>query len=189
MPSIIKSLFIFIIICSTIISDTPLSIAATLKTDSNTTSGYSALKLFLDDEQYLTMIRRAKMIITFSAISEKSSDLIDNIADTSKQSLDELETLLTQKPTVIITEFADDSIAKATLDSLRMTAAKELFFEPKEFEKNLLLGQIKILRVISHLAKQLEEKEVNAKRKLWLKSLAERYEAYYQQVNARISIS
>jgi len=174
-----------------VIADSPVvtSNVQQANTSLDTVSGYSALKLFLEDEQNLTIIRRAKMLITFSGISDQSTKLIDDIADTSTQALEELEKLSTAKPAFEFVEFPDETIAKATVDSLRMTTAKEFLFAGDDFEKNLLLSQLKILRLISHLAKQLEEKETNAKRKMWLGKLSDRYESYYQKVNASILIS
>ncbi len=152
-------------------------------------SGYSALKLFLEDEQHLTTLRRVKLVLAFEGISDKSTRLVDEIADTSEQALDDLEKLAAARPAIVFEEFSDDSIGKATFDSLRIATAKELLLETDDFEKDLLLSQSNILRVISHLAKQLEAKETNAKRKAWLNRLAVRYEKYYQQVYARISIT
>lgn len=152
-------------------------------------SGYSALKLFLEDEQHLTTLRRVKLVLAFEGISDQSTRLVDEIADTSEQALDDLEKFAAARPTIVFEEFSDDSIGKATFDSLRIATAKELLLETDDFEKDLLLSQSNILRVISHLAKQLEEKETNAKRKAWLNKLAVRYEKYYQQVYARISIT
>ncbi|MGD2054066.1 MAG: hypothetical protein PVG45_08155 [Gammaproteobacteria bacterium] len=151
--------------------------------------GYSVLKLFLEDEQHLTTIRRVKTVISFEGISENSTKLVDAIADTSEQALAELENLAAASPAIVFEEFSEDSIGKATLDSLRMTTAKELLLDADEFEKNLLLSQSQILRVISHLAKQLEEKETSDKRKFWLGKLAERYENYYQQVYALLLVT
>jgi hypothetical protein len=147
------------------------------------------LKLFLEDEQHLTTIRRVKTVISFEGISENSTKLVDAIADTSEQALAELENLAAASPAIVFEEFSEDSIGKATLDSLRMTTAKELLLDADEFEKNLLLSQSQILRVISHLAKQLEEKETSDKRKFWLGKLAERYENYYQQVYALLLVT
>jgi len=152
-------------------------------------SGYSALKLFLQDEQHLTTIRRAKTLITFRGISDKSKKLIDEIADSSETALEELEKLAAAKPVIVFKKFSDESIGKATFDSLRLATAKEFLFETEDFEKNLLISQSQILRVISHLSKELEEKETNTKRKAWLHELSKRYEKYYQQVFALISIT
>lgn len=156
--------------------------------DSPTATGYSALKLLLEDEQYLTTIRRTRMVLTFSDINNDSRKLIDSIADSSEQALEEMETLTQVKPQIRYVDFSDDSISKATFDSLRMTEGKEFLFGSDDFEKNLLISQLKILRVISHLAIQLEEQETNLKRKKWLIKLAANYEDYYQKVNQRISI-
>lgn len=152
-------------------------------------SGYSALKIFLEDEQYLTTIRRTKMVITFSDISDNSKKLIDDIADSSEQALVELEAFAQQKPVVVFEDFSEEMIAIATLDSLRMETAKEFLFEADDFEKNLLLSQLKVLPVISHLAEQLEKKETNLKRKTWLNELAKKYKDYYQQVDDSISLA
>lgn len=162
--------------------------ASNRTTPGPTSNGYSALKLFLEDQQYLTIIRRTKMVITFSTISDNSTELIDNIASTSESALEEMEKLQDAKPKIVFVEFSDNMIGKATFDSLRMTEGKEFLFD-SDFEKNLLLSQLKVLRVISHLALQLEEKETNAKRKKWLNKLATHYENYYQKVNARILIA
>ena len=158
-------------------------------TTSTVDAGYSALKLFLEDEQHLTTIRRVKLVLAFEGISDKSKKLVDEIADSSEQALEDLEKLATAKPVIVFEDFPDESIGKATLDSLRIATAKEFLFETDDFEKDLLISQSQILRVISHLAKQLAEKETNAKRKAWLNKLAIRYEKYYQQVYARISIT
>ena len=152
-------------------------------------AGYSALKLFLEDEQHLTTIRWVKTIITFDGISDHSKKLIDEIADSSEQALEDLELLAMLKPAIVFEEFPDESIGKATLDSLRMETAREFLLYTDDFEKSLLISQSQILRVISHLARQLEENETSSKRKAWLQKLANRYENYYQQVYARISIN
>ncbi len=189
MSSFYKLLFITSLISAFVIADNPVVNANNRSATSPTSTGYSALKLFLEDEQYLTAIRRTKMVISFSGISEKSEKLIDKISDSSEQAIEELEKLAAIKPSLVFEEFSDETIGKATLDSLRMTTAKEFLLESENFEKNLLLSQLNILRVISHLAEQLEEKETSSKRKAWLKKLANRYENYYQQIYARITIS
>ncbi len=129
------------------------------------------------------------MVISFSGISDKSEKLIDEISDSSEQAIEELEKLAALKPAVVFEEFSDEKIGKATFDSLRMTTAKEFLFESDNFEKNLLLSQLNILRVITHLAEELEEKETCTKRKAWLNKLANRYESYYQQTYERIKLS
>ena len=189
MSSFYKLLAITGLITAFVIADNPVVNADNRSAVSTTATGYSALKLFLEDEQYLTAIRRTKMVISFSGISDKSRKLIDAISDTSEQAIDELEKLSAVKPSFVFEEFSDETIGKATLDSMRITTAKDLLLESENFEKNLLLSQLNILRVISHLAIQLEEKETSGKRKAWLNKLANRYESYYQQVYARIKIS
>ncbi len=189
MSSLFKPLFISALVVIINISSTN-SISADSKAAANSSSaGYSVLRLFLEDEQHLTTIRHTKMLITFSAVSDRSGELIDDIATSSELALGELEKLAQAKPAVVFKEFSDDTIAKATFDSLRLTTAKEFLLENENFEKNLLLSQLKVLRVISHLARQLEESESNSSRKAWLSKLEDRYEDYYQQVNTRISIS
>ena len=189
MSSFYKLIVITGLITAFVIADNPVVNANNRSAASPTATGYSALKLFLEDEQYLTAIRRTKMVISFSSISDKSSKLIDAINDTSEQAIEDLEKLSAVKPSFVFEEFSDETIAKATLDSLRITTAKEFLLESENFEKNLLLSQLNILRVISHLARELEEKETSGKRKAWLNKLANRYESYYQQIYARITIS
>lgn len=190
MPSFFKIIFVSILVSFFVIADDPVVYANDRTANSSVSTGYSALKLFLEDEEHLTAIRRTKMMITFSGISDDSGELIDDIASTSEQALEELEQLTTIKPRIKLIEFSDDLIGKATFDSLRLTAGKEfLFVEAEDFEKNILVSQLKVLRVISHLALALEEKETSIKRKKWLNKLAVRYESYYQKVNSRISLS
>ena len=190
MPSIFKLFFVSILISFFVIADNPLVSANNRSASSSVSTGYSALKLFLEDEEHLTAIRRTKMVITFSDISDGSRKLIDDIANSSEQALEEMEKLAAAKPRIELVEFSDDLIGKATFDSMRLTAGKEfLFVEAEDFEKNLLVSQLKVLRVISHLALALEEKENNSKRKRWLGKLAVKYENYYQKVNARIALS
>ena len=152
-------------------------------------TGYSVLRLFLKDEQHLTTIRRVKLVIGFEGVSDRTAKLVDRIADASAEALDELEALAAARPAIAFEEFPDDSIGKATLDSLRVATAKQFLLETDDFEKDLLLSQAQILRVISHLAEQLQEKESNPKRKAWLGKLAQRYDNYYHQVYARITIT
>ena len=151
--------------------------------------GYYALRLFLQDEQYLTTIRRMKMVVTLRGISEKASSLIDDISDASEQAVEELEELAMLKPAIIYPRMSDDSIAKTTLDSLRLKTAKEFLLKSDDFEKNILISQLHALRVISHLAAQLERKDSNIDRKKWLENLVTRYEDFYQQVYAMIAVT
>ena len=158
-------------------------------TTSAVDSAYSVLKLLLEDEQHLTAIRRTKMVITFTSINDTSSKLIDGISDSSEQLLNELEILSEANPDINFSSFSDDTIAATTLDSLRLATAKEFLFDSDNFEKNLLLSQLRILPVIIHLAEQLEKKETNTDRKQWLSKLANQYKKHYQLVNSRISVS
>ena len=68
-------------------------------------SGYSALKLFLEDEQHLTTLRRVKLVLAFEGISDKSTRLVDEIADTSEQALDDLEKLAAARPAIVFRNF------------------------------------------------------------------------------------
>ena len=163
--------------------------AITSSTTGTIDSGYSVLKLLLEDEQHLTAIRRVKMVVTFSGINDASARLIDEISENSERSLDELEKLAEEKSGIILSDLSSDTIAVATLNSLRMTTAKEFLFAGDDFEKDLLISQLKVLPVIIHLAEQLEIKETNANRKKWLNQLAGQYEKHYQQINSRITLS
>jgi len=189
MVSLYRLIFVSCLIGILNISNAAIVVTGNQADTISISSGYSALRLFLEDEQHLTFIRRAKMIITFSDISDNASTLIDDIAASSEQALAELEKLEKAKPHIVFEDFSDDTIAKATFDSLRMASAKEFLFDSDNFEKNLLLSQLKVLPVISHLAMQLEKKETNNRRKIWLNNLAARYAKHYQQVNERILIS
>ena len=151
--------------------------------------GYSVLRLLLEDEQHLTLIRRTKTVLTFSGISDGSRKLVDEIADASEQALDQLERLAESKPGIEFLELSEHTIALSTLDSIRMQTARDFLFSGDDFEKKLLVSQMQVLRVISHLARELGEEETNLKRKAWLDKLAVRYENYYQQVYARLSVS
>ncbi len=170
---------------------TSSSYAITLKPDpviNDLSSGYSVLRLLLEDEQHLTTIRRIKAVITFGGISETSTQLIDDIAGLSSTTLEELEIFALHKPAVSFVEFSDDMIGKATLDSLRMTTTKEFLFNTDNFEKNLLVSQAQVLRVISHLAAELAEQEPDVKRKTWLKQVSMQFEGFYVQVYERITL-
>ena len=188
-PFLYTLLFFTSLLGVAVVAGNPAIGASHQKTTNTVDAGYSALKLFLEDEQHLTTIRRVKLVLAFEGISDNSRKIIDQIADSSEQALEDLEKLATARPVIIFEDFSDESIGKATFDSLRIATAKEFLFETDDFEKDLLISQSQILRVISHLAKQLAEKETNAKRKAWLNKLAIRYEKYYQQVYARISIT
>ncbi len=187
-PRNLKLIVLTVLFC-TLLATVPAMGARHPSSGASLEAGYSALKLFLQDEQHLTTIRRIKTVLTFKGTSTQTTELIDRIADTSEQALDELEQLAAAKPAIVFEEFDDASIGKATLDSMRFTTAKELVFDSGEFEKSLLISQSQILPVISHLARQLEQNETNAKRKAWLNKLANRFDEYYREVYARIAIT
>ena len=176
---------------------TVLAVIAAAPSQANTGSldrthingGYSVLKLLLEDEQHLTLIRRTKKVLTFSSISDESRTLVDEIADASEKALQQLEQLAASKPGIEFQELAEHEIAHSTLDSIRMKTATDFLFSGDDFEKQLLVSQMQVLRVISHLAKELEEEETNLRRKAWLNKLAMRYENYYQQVYSRLTVS
>jgi hypothetical protein len=147
------------------------------------------LRLLLEDEQHLTTIRRIKAILMLEGISEPSRKLIDDIAGLSSTALEELDALAPHKPSIHFVEFSDELIGKATLDSLRMTAAKEFLLDNDNFEKNLLISQAQVLRVVAHLATELADKEVNAKRREWLSKLSGEYTNLYNLVYRRIALS
>ncbi len=192
MPLLLNALILTSLVSTLIISDTPIPVVETPQQrnsiSASNQAGYNVLKLLLEDEQYLTTIRRTRMILTFTTINDTSSELIDEISDSSGEAIDELKLLADENPTILFHELEDNTIEKSTLDALRMTTAKEFIFDGDNFEKNLLLSQLKVLRLISHLATQLKEIEPNTKRNVWLGELAEQYENYYQRINMRISL-
>ena len=187
MTSLSKLITLLILLTALVSADSPV-VTAHSAGHSQLAAGYSVLRLFLQDEQHLTTIRRVKMLVSFSGISEPSTRLIDSINDSAEQALIKLERLATLRPAIDFINYPDENIGKATFDSLRQATAKEFLFDTDHFEKNLLLSQFKVLRVISHLAAQLAEKEPNHRRKRWLEKLAARYESHYQKINHRISL-
>lgn len=188
MPTLSRFTLITLLLGILTASDPSAAHNKTPSTGNSIASGYTALKLFLEDEQYLTTIRRTKMVLTFSGISDASTNLVDEITDASEQAIEELEKLKLEKPSFTFEEFPEENIAIVTLDSLRMATAREFLFNDTNFEKDLLISQLKVLRVISHLASQLAENETSNKRKTWLNNLARRYERFYQKVYARVKI-
>ena len=156
---------------------------------SEVNSGYSILLLFLENQKNLTTLGQIKALFMFKDINDDSAKLILKITKSSEEALAELEKLASKKPTIIVKEFSDNSISKATFDSLRITTAKELLFDSENFEKNFLFSQAQLIRVISHLAEELEAQEVNEKRKAWLLKLVKRYEAYYSLIYKRITLT
>ena len=105
MPSFFKIIFVSILVSFFVIADDPVVYAKDRSASSSIATGYSALKLFLEDEEHLTAIRRTKMMITFSGISDGSAKLIDDIASTSEQALEELEQLTNTQPRINSSSF------------------------------------------------------------------------------------
>ncbi len=184
-------IIIFSLLAILVFSDRPVFANSESARDSrvNLNTGYGALKLFLSDEQYLSIIRRTKAVLMFKGIGESSKQLIDDISDTSAMALEQLEYLASAKPAILTEEFSDDAITMSTFDAMRMTTAKELLFSGDDFEKSLLLSQAQILGVISHLLRQIEQQEPNLKRRDWLGKLAGRYEEYYRKVYACLRVT
>ena len=189
MSTPLKLLLTLSLLCIPVVSSSYVDTPGIEASENRLNSGYSTLKLLLEDEQHLTTIRRIKAVIAFGGISEPSIKLIDDIADLSTAALGELETLVPLKPPISFVEFSDELIGKATLDSLRMTTAKEFLLENDNFEKNLLISQAQVLRVISHLATELAESESSAERKIWLNQLAQKYGAFYDLVYERVTLA
>jgi len=146
-----------------------------------TESGYSMLRLFLVDEHYLTAIRRIKSILSFGGVSAGTAALVDEIADSSEAALSKLDSLAGEKPAIRFDSFDEANIAITTFDALRYDMARQLFLDSEHFEKNLLLSQVQVLPVITHLSQQLEDNETNTQRKKWLHTLVEQYEDFYQR--------
>jgi hypothetical protein len=184
----LKLLIVLSLLCAPVISSSFVSAPSVTASKNQLNTGYSALKFFLEDEQHLTTIRRIKAVIAFGGINEPSEKIIDEIADSSSASLEKLEELSTNQPTVNFVVFSDEKIGKATLDSIRMATAKDFLFNGDSFEKDLLISQTQVLKVISHLAKQLAEQEINTERKEWLLHLAKQYEDFYSLVYKRLAL-
>jgi hypothetical protein len=155
----------------------------------STQQGYSVLKIFLEDEQYLTAIRYFKTVISFSATRQPVADLVDDIADISEYSLEQLEELAEEKPEIHFNQLEENSVAVSTLDSLRYTTARRFINDTANFEKNILLSQVQILPVIAHLAQTLQENETNLKRKYWLHKLSLKFTVLYRRAYAQLYIT
>lgn len=181
-------LFCFLVISSTA-ATTNVAKTTVRPTLSEIDSGYSALTLFLENQRYLITLIQVRAFLTREHISDETAKLIDSISNASTKSLKQLEKLASNKPAVTITNFPDSSIGMSTFDSLRMATAKELVFDSKNFEKNLLLTQTQILRVISHLATKLAEKDTDKQRKTLLIELAKNCENHYSLVYNRIALA
>lgn len=146
-----------------------------------TESGYSMLRLFLVDEHYLTAIRRVKSVLSFGGISVTTASFIDEIATASEAALHQLDALAKEQPTIQFDPFDESNIVITTFDALRYSMARQLFLDTAQFEKNLLLSQVQILPVITHLIKQLAANETNPQRKKWLADLAREYAGFYKR--------
>ena len=146
-----------------------------------TGSGYTLLRQLLVDEHYLTTIRRVKHILNFGGISASSAKLVDQISSSSENALRQLDALATEPPAVQFDQLDEPNIAISTFDSLRYDMARKFIFDGERFEKDVLLSQVQVLPVITHLTKQLEANEANSRRKKWLHSLAEHYSQFYKR--------
>ena len=153
------------------------SASSTVATD----PGYSLLHQLLVDEHYLTAIRRVKYILNFGGINQRSAELIDQISKSSDNALQQLDALATEKPAIQFDQLDEPNIAITTFDALRYDMARKFVFDGEHFEKDVLLSQVQVLPVITHLIKQLEANEVNARRKKWLHQLAEHYADFYKR--------
>ena len=81
MPSFYKLILVTSLIGAFVIAGNPVVNANNRSATSPASTGYSALKLFLEDEQYLTAIRRTKMVISFSGITTfKTADALREVA-------------------------------------------------------------------------------------------------------------
>lgn len=172
---------LFLILVLSLVVLTPAATVQSASKNIATESGYSMLRLFLVDEHYLTAIRRVKSVLSFGGISPDTAGLVDEIAIASETALNQLEILAKESPAIQFDTFDESNIAITTFDALRFSMARQLFLDSTHFEKNLLLSQIQILPVITHLIKQLEANETNKERKKWLHNLAEQYAGFYRR--------
>jgi len=158
-------------------------------TSESLNDGYGILHATLGDEQYLKTIRLAKTIVTFKSISEPTRHIIDDIAQTSSDVLEELEQLASLYPEILFDAGIDGRIEQKVRKALRITTAKEFLTSKDNFEVLLLVSQTQALRFISHLAKELHDIETNTRRKVWLGTLSDRYEALYRRVLSRLKVA
>jgi hypothetical protein len=145
--------------------------------------GYSILRLFLEDEQYLTAIRRAKSVINLDTTSDSVADLVDEIADVSESALADLDNFSEKPPAIRFVPLDRDSIAYSVFDELRFSTAKALLLDGEQFEKNILLSQIQVLPVIAQLAASIAENETSSHRKRWLEQLNKKYSGLYRRAS------
>ncbi|MEN8205189.1 MAG: hypothetical protein ABFS24_04165 [Pseudomonadota bacterium] len=152
-------------------------------------AGYGILHATLRDEHHLKTIRLAKTIVMLKSVTEPTSRIIDDIAQTSSAALDELEKLAPLSPEIMLDENNEGQIERAIRDALRITTAKELFTSKEDFEVILLSSQLQALRILSHLASELHEIETNNSRKVWLNTLSDQFEKLYLRVLSRLKIA
>ncbi|MGD8310980.1 MAG: hypothetical protein PVJ66_00165 [Gammaproteobacteria bacterium] len=152
-------------------------------------AGYAILRTILGDEQYLKVIRLTKGIVSFKSVSESTRQVIDDIAQTASAAHEELERLASLSPEIIFASGEGAVIEQITLRALRITTAKEFLASKENFEVILLVSQTQALRLVSHLAGELQDIETNPRRKAWLEELANRFEKLYARTLARLKVS
>jgi len=150
------------------------------------TTGYGILKTTLGDEQHLKTIRLTKALISFKPVSEPTREIIDDIAQTSAAALEELEQLVSLSPEITFETGEDEQIEQKTRNALRITTAKEFVTSKENFEVILLISQTQALRFISHLSKELNNIETNSKRKVWLRTISDKFENLYLRTLSRL---
>ena len=168
---------LILVLLSPVVTATAYSASSTVATS----PGYSLLRQLLVDEHYLTTIRRVKHILNFGGISARSTELVDQISSSSEKALRQLDSLAGEAPAIQFDGLDKPNIAITTFDALRYDVARKFIFDGEHFEKDVLLSQVQVLPVITHLTKQLEANEVNIQRKKWLHDLAEHYSEFYKR--------
>ena len=151
-------------------------------------AGYGILHATLRDEHHLKAIRLTKSIVTFKPVSESTRQIVDDISETSSAALEELEDLSSLAPEIIYDSVEHGQIEQMTRDALRITTAKEFLTSKEDFELILLISQTQSLRFISHLSKELQILETNARRKAWLATLSDRFEKLYHRVRSHLKV-
>ena len=144
-PRILKLFVVTIMLC-TLLATAPAMGARHPSSGASLEAGYSALRLFLEDEQHLTTIRRIKTVLTFKGTSKKTRELIDRIADTSELALEELEQLAAAKPVIVFEEFDDDSIGTAPSRTLALVFAGRLRQRQDYLQLDRSFGKIEDVR-------------------------------------------
>lgn len=152
-------------------------------------SGYAVLRKLLGDEQHVNTLRIVKSAITFSKSSDRTIDLINDIATTSARGLDDLDALAALRPAINPETAGQERLGSEILDALRLATARELITATGEdFELSLVLSQVQVLRLISQLLGELQELDPNTRRQAWLADLAGNYEKLYGRAVARLSV-